>query len=135
MAVATSAIVNGGELLKPQIVSKITDQNGQVVKDFKKEVKADKLIDDANLQVVREGMRQAVTGGSAQRLNSLPVAAAAKTGTAQFGVEGKTHAWMTAFAPYNDPQIVIVTLVEEGGEGYAAAGPVVYDILNWYFSR
>ncbi|KKQ18039.1 MAG: Penicillin-binding protein 2 [Berkelbacteria bacterium GW2011_GWA1_36_9] len=135
MAMATSVIVNGGELLRPQIVSKITDKDGNVIQDFKKDVKSKNLIDDQNLQVVREGMRQAVTSGSAKLLGSLPVPVAAKTGTAQFGAEGKTHAWMTAFAPYNNPQIMIVALVEEGGEGYATAGPVVYDVLNWYFNH
>ena len=135
MLMATSVIANGGELLRPQIASKVTDKDGKVVWEAKKDVRGSNFIDGANLQVVREGMRQAVTSGSATRLSGLPVAAAAKTGTAQFGSEGKTHAWMTAFAPYNDPQIAIVVLVEEGGEGYATAGPVVNDIFNWYFSR
>lgn len=135
MAVATAAVVNGGTLLKPQIVSKIADNNGKTVWEFKKEVTKDHIISDANLQVVREGMRQAVTSGSAKMLSDLPVAVAAKTGTAQFGSEGKTHAWMTAFAPYNDPEIMMVVLIEEGGEGYATAGPVIHDVLNWYFSR
>lgn len=135
MLIATSSIVNGGELLKPQLVKKITDKDGQVIKVFEKEVKGKNGIDAANLQIVREGMRQGVISGSSAKLGNLPVAAAAKTGTAQFGGEGKTHAWMTAFAPYDDPQIAIVALLEEGGEGYATAGTVVYNILNWYFSR
>lgn len=135
MAMATAAVANGGELLRPQIVNKITDKDGQTVQDFQKDVKRANFIDSSNLQIVREGMRQAVTSGSATRLDSLPVPVGAKTGTAQFGSEGKTHAWMTAFAPYNNPQIAVVVLIEEGGEGYATAGPVVYDILNWYFSR
>lgn len=134
MAVATASIANGGELLKPQIVAKITNKDGQVIQEFPKEVKTADLINPDYLQVVREGMRQAVTTGSARRLSDLPVTAAAKTGTAQFGNEGKTHAWMTTFAPYNDPQIVVVTVIEEGGEGYQTAGPVTFDILNWYFS-
>lgn len=135
MAVAIAAIANGGELLKPQIVAKITNKDGQNIREFKKEIKKSGFINPDNLQIVREGMRQAVKSGSAKRLGGLPVAVAAKTGTAQFGAEGKTHAWMTAFAPYDNPQIVIVALIEEGGEGYATAGPVVDDILNWYFSR
>jgi len=135
MVVALSAIANGGDLLKPQIVKKITDKDGNIIRDFRKEVLSSKVIDDQYLQIVREGMRQAVTSGSATRLNNLPVMAAAKTGTAQFGSEGKTHAWMAAYAPYHDPQIAIVVLVEEGGEGYATAGPVVNDVFSWYFSR
>lgn len=135
MVVALSAIANGGDLLKPQIVKKITDKDGNIIRDFRKEVLSSKVIDDQYLQIVREGMRQAVTSGSATRLNDLPVMAAAKTGTAQFGSLGKTHAWMAAYAPYHNPQIAIVVIVEEGGEGYAAAGPVVNDVFSWYFSR
>ncbi len=135
MATAYGAIANGGELLKPHLVTKITDKDGRDVFVTKREVIRDNLIDQANLQIVREGMRQAVTSGSAQLLKDLPVMVAAKTGTAQFGNEGKTHAWEAAFAPYNNPQIVIIVLVEGGGEGYAAAGPVVHSALNWYFSR
>jgi penicillin-binding protein 2 len=80
-------------------------------------------------------MRQAVTSGSASALSELPVAVAAKTGTAQYGIENKTHAWMIAFAPYHDPEIAIAVLVEGGGEGYATAGPIVKEVFNWYFSK
>ncbi len=135
MANAYAAIANGGELLKPKLVTKITDKDGQEIFMPKKEIIRDNFVDKANIQIVREGMRQAVTSGSAQLLNDLPVAVAAKTGTAQFGNEGKTHGWEAAFAPYNNPQIAIVVLIEAGGEGYASAGPVVHDVLNWYFTR
>lgn len=135
MATAFSAIANGGELLKPQLVAKITDKDDKVIQDFSKEVIRKDFISAENIQIVREGMRQAVTSGSAKALSDLPEMVAAKTGTAQFGDEGKTHAWMEAFAPYNDPQIAIVVLIEQGGEGYATAGPVVKNILNWYFQR
>jgi penicillin-binding protein 2 len=81
-------------------------------------------------------MRQAVTAGSsAQGLLGLPVTAAAKTGTAQFGSEGKTHAWITTFAPYEKPQIVITVLLEAGGEGSSAALPVAKAGLENYFSQ
>ncbi len=136
MVMATSAIANGGEVLKPEVVKKITDQNGNVVEVFQKDILKDKFIDPQYIQVVQEGMREAVTSGSARsQLGSLTVPAAAKTGTAQFEVAGKTHAWMTAYAPYDNPQIAVAVLVEQGGEGYAEAGPVVRDILNYYFQK
>ncbi len=137
MVDAVAAIANGGELLKPYVVQKINDKEGKTLEETQKEVIRKGFIDDGNLQIVREGMRNAVTAsyGSARALNDLPVAAAAKTGTAQFGNEGKTHAWMVAFSPYNDPQIAIAVIIEGGGEGYATAGPVAEQILNWYFTR
>ncbi|MDO8686614.1 MAG: penicillin-binding protein 2 [Candidatus Berkelbacteria bacterium] len=136
MAVATAAIANNGELLKPYLVQKITDGDGKVIKDNQKEVIRSGFIDQGNLQIVREGMRNCVDAsyGSCRSLSDLP-AVAAKTGTAQYGAEGKTHAWMISFAPYNDPQIALAVIVEGGGEGYSTAGPVTKNILNWYFTR
>jgi len=135
MAVGISAIANGGELLRPQMVTKITDKDGQEIYQLQKEIVSKGFVDEANIQIVREGMRLAVTAGSAQMLDGLPIAAAAKTGTAQFGSEGKTHGWMTAFAPYNNPEIAIVVIIEKGGEGHASAAPVVRNVLDWYFSQ
>jgi len=137
MAVTTAAIANNGEVLEPFLVKKITDKDGKTVVQSEKHVVRKDFISQDNLSIVQGGMRDCVTQsyGSCRALNELPVAVAAKTGTAQFGIEGKTHAWMSAFAPYNDPQIAIVVLVEGGGEGYAAAGPVINRVFNWYFSK
>jgi len=55
---------------------------------------------------------------------------AGKTGTAQ-APQDKTHAWFTAFGPYNNPDLVIVVLVEDGGEGSAVAAPIAGDIFDW----
>ena len=65
---------------------------------------------------------------------ALPVSSAGKTGTSQFdGADpSRTHAWFTSYAPYEDPQIVIVVLVEAGGEGHAVAVPIVKDALKWW---
>ncbi len=58
-----------------------------------------------------------------------------KTGTAEYieNNETKTHAWFSAFAPNNDPQIVLTVLVEGGGEGSSVAGPIAKEILTEYF--
>jgi len=80
-------------------------------------------------------MRQAVTGGSARYLNSLPEAVAGKTGTAQWSSKKEPHAWFTGFAPYKKPKIVITVLVEEGGEGSHTSVRIAYKILKWYFEN
>ncbi len=136
MAMATAAVANGGELLKPQVVHRITDFTGKSILEFNEEVVRSNFIDASNLQVVREGMRQTVTNGSAKvALGGLDGEVAAKTGTAQFDNNSKTHAWMVAYAPYENPQIAIAVIVEGGGEGYAAAGPVVKTAFKWYFDQ
>ena len=80
-------------------------------------------------------MRKTVTSGTAQSLKTLPVEVAGKTGTAQFGTEGKTHSWFIAFAPYENPEIAIAVIVPGGGEGNNAALPVVKETLEWYFQN
>ena len=80
-------------------------------------------------------MRETVRDGSARQLNSLPVAVAGKTGTAQSRLDEPPHAWFAAFAPYENPEIALVILIENGGEGSTIAVPVAKEILEWYFNR
>lgn len=130
----TVALANGGKLFKPHLVSKILDSNNQVVQDIEPELVRGGFISEANMKIVREGMRQAVTQGSARSLSVLPVPAAGKTGTAQWSSKKNPHAWFIGFAPYENPQLAISVLVEEGIEGSTMATPIARDILNWYFT-
>lgn len=128
-------IVNGGDLLKPQIVREIVDQNRGVVGEFKKKVRREGFFDEENARVVREGMREAVEYGSSTMLQSLPVKAAAKTGTAQTNKKDYYHNWVAVFAPYDDPEIVMVVMVEDVPKEQVAALPVARDVLSWYFNN
>lgn len=89
-------------------------------------------IADQHIRTVRSGMRAAVTEGSARQLNSLPIAIAGKTGTAQIGGTENTHAWFTSFAPYEDPEVVVTVLLEKGGEGDKDAVPFAKEIWQWW---
>lgn len=88
-----------------------------------------------NVEVVREGMRQTVTDGSARSLSNIPIPIAGKTGTAQIGGTEKTHAWFTSFAPYDAPEIVLTVLLEKGGEGDKDAVPFAREIWQWLEER
>lgn len=136
IANATATIANGGFLYKPHLIKKITDADGNLVKEYSSEefLSSKDFISKENIETVREGMRQTVTSGSAKSSFSsdFPVEVAAKTGTAQFGSEGKTHAWFTSFAPYNNPELVVTVLVEGAGEGSRVSAPIARDILNWW---
>ena len=131
----TAAIANDGILYKPHLVTKILSTDNQVVREVNPEIINSNFIDSNNLKIVREGMRQAVTIGSARYLSSLPVSVAGKTGTAQWSTQKSPHAWFTGFAPYESPEIVITILVEEGREGSEISTLIAHDILNWYFSN
>jgi len=138
VATAYSSIANGGILYKPQIVEKIVDtsnENPEVIKEFKSEILRENFIDSANLQTVREGMRDGVIYGSSVTLNSLPVHVAAKTGTAETSRQGYYNAWVSAFAPYENPEIVLVTTIEDVKGLGAATLPVAKEILRWYFAQ
>lgn len=141
VAVGISAIANGGKVLEPRVVDKIVDGSKRVVKQTEPKVVRENFVAQENLALVREGMRQAVTAGSATGwLDHLPVGVAAKTGTAQTGrktPDGKDYlySWTVAFAPYNNPEIVLVAVVENIREGQVAALPIVKGALEWYFSK
>jgi len=134
-------IANNGKLLKPQIVQKIINsETGEVIEEIQPQVVKEDFVDIDNIKVVREGMRQAVTGynsphASSILLNSLPVKAAAKTGTAETPTEDLYHNWITVFAPYDDPEIVLTIMIEDVEGVRAATLPAAYEILNWYFTQ
>src|SRR3989344_1728010 len=141
VATAFSAIANGGTLLQPQMAKEIIDSNEEVVKPFEKHVLRENLLSPYTIEIVREGMRQVVTKGSGTGfLDSVPVQVAAKTGTAQTGRTTSggrdyLYSWVTTFAPYENPEIVLVIMVEDVVEGEVATLPVARDVLSWYFSR
>ena len=129
----TSVLANGGTLYRPSLVSRYIDQRNKQEVVAKPEIIRSNFISEKSLNIVRQGLRQAVTIGSAKILNSLPVTAAAKTGTAQWGENKIPHAWFTCFAPYNNPEIVLTVLVEEGVEGSGITARMANEFLNWYF--
>lgn len=140
VAAAYCAIANGGTLYKPQIVSRVIKDlasSQQPVKEFGPEIIRSSFIDPENIQVVREGMRDAVAKsyGLAASLNSLPVAVAAKTGTAQIPEAGHFNTWIATFAPYDNPQIVLVITIESVEGLSAPARAAAREVLDWYFSK
>lgn len=129
-----SSVANGGKIYKPYIVNRIENNDKQVIKRFEPEIIGNVGVSEGNLEVVREGMRQAVLEGTAKSLGVLPITSAAKTGTAQFDAKNpnRSHAWFTAFAPYENPQIAIMVLIEDGGEGGVNSMPVARETLKWW---
>ncbi|MDA2922618.1 penicillin-binding protein 2 [Patescibacteria group bacterium AH-259-L07] len=129
----TAAIANGGTLFRPHLVKYIQNpENGEIQQVIDPEIINSEIIKQEYINIVKHGMRAAVTQGSAIRLSYLPIKVAGKTGTAEVGGDKKPHAWFTGFAPYEDPDIVITILVENGGEGSAVAVPAAYEILDWW---
>ena len=138
LVAAMAAIANGGTLWKPTLASKVIDSSGNIIKEFKPETIRENLIGNDKLQIIREGLRKAVTDprGSSFVLNTLPIEAAGKTGTAQILSDfTKLNALFTGFAPYNDPQIAIAVVVEGSGQGITSALPIAQEIFQWYYNQ
>ncbi len=118
VAIGTAAVANTTSWFEPHLIEGSAKQHKLT-------------ISPANMRVVQEGMRQAVTEGSARSLLDLPIPIAGKTGTAQIGGSEKTHAWFTSFGPYNSPDFVVTILLEQGGAGDADAVPFAREIWQW----
>ncbi len=133
MAATTAVIANGGKLFRPKLVDKIVDSDKNIIETIQPEILRENFISEENLSVIRKAMRQTVTAGSALMLNSINVAVAAKTGTAQVAGQENSNAWATVFAPIENPQIVLAILVENAGEGSSVAIPIAKEVLEKYF--
>ncbi|MCD6094678.1 hypothetical protein J7J39_02115 [bacterium] len=135
LAVALASIANGGKIYQPQIVDKITDSTGKIIKDLQVKVLRENFIKKENIESIKEGMRECVISpsGSCRQLQTLPVSSGGKTGTAE--ASGEPHAWFVAFAPYENPEILILIFVENGGGGARVAEPIAKEVLEWYFTK
>jgi penicillin-binding protein 2 len=121
-----SVIANHGQLCLPRMLK--TENPSPCQKLGLKE---------ETLKLIKEGMIGACfTGGTAWPLFDFKPQVACKTGTAEYGdPTGKTHAWLVAFAPADEPQIIISVLVEGGGEGSSVAAPIAKKVLTAWFAE
>ncbi|HEX5688790.1 MAG TPA: penicillin-binding transpeptidase domain-containing protein, partial [Roseiflexaceae bacterium] len=153
LVTGAAAVANGGDLYQPQIVKSLVDSNGKVVQEISPQLVRHIDVAPEYFGVVREGMRRSVTEGVnvAARDDCSGLQIAGKTGTAEFGplltvptTDGKntrqvrqSHSWFVGFAPYDDPQIEVLALVEgtgDLGDGSATiAVPAVTQIMQAYF--
>ncbi len=131
IAASTTVFANGGKLYRPHFLEAI--ELGEVsVSDY---LIRENFISKENIDIIRAGMRQTVTSGSAKKLLDLPVTSAGKTGTAQWSTTKPPHAWFTAFAPFQNPEISFTVIVEEGEEGSRISLDIAREFMMWYFSR
>ncbi|MDX1535271.1 MAG: penicillin-binding protein 2 [Candidatus Spechtbacterales bacterium] len=128
-----SVFANGGTLYRPYVIEEVFSGDNILSKNNQGEVLNSNFLSSRTLSVVRDGMRRAVTSGSSRYLLQLPVTSAGKTGTAQTSGD-VPNAWFAGFAPYENPEVAIVVLLEEG-ETSNNAVRVAHDILDHYFTR
>lgn len=135
VAALTVVFANGGTLYEPHLLKSRLDPKTNERVDFSPVVLEKQVLPKEIIQIVREGLRAAVTSGSARLLSSLPFETAGKTGTAQWSSKNSPHAWFTGFGPYQSPELVLTILIEEGGEGSHTAVPVADEIFDWWWKN
>ncbi len=137
VAVMTSIVANGGLRVTPYLVD-YTFTGGSETRQLSPRPRPVEIEDVTmeNLELIREGMIRVVNGenGTARHvaLRVPGVVVAGKSGTGQ-NPHGEDHAWFTAFAPADDPEIVVTVVVENGGGGSAVAAPIAAEVLRAYF--
>ncbi|PWB38954.1 MAG: penicillin-binding protein 2 [Parcubacteria group bacterium] len=127
-----SYFANRGITFQPHLLKEVG--HGENKHDLQPKVSLTNLISSDNLNIVRESLRLTVTEGTAQSLQSVLVPVAGKTGTAQFRSDKTPHSWFASFAPYDEPQISMIVLVEEGGDTGLAVR-ITREFMEWYFSK
>lgn len=133
---AVSVIANGGTLLEPYLVESLEQSNNyqrQTVWRHRVRDETVRYIDSQYYEVVREGMRQAVTEGTAKGLDIGAIKIAAKTGTAEIGIMKKrVNSWVIGFYPYENPQYAFAVVMEKGPqENLIGALYVMRRVFEW----
>jgi penicillin-binding protein 2 len=134
-----SAVANGGVLWKPRLVQRVERGSQGVVYNDPGQVTGNVELSPIVWAFLKQSLWSVVNEGgtgAAARIPGLDVAG--KTGTAQMianskASRGEDHAWFAAFAPVNEPEVVVVVLVERGGKGGQVAAPIARKILNAIF--
>ncbi|MCC6179827.1 MAG: penicillin-binding protein 2 [Chloroflexi bacterium] len=136
----TMAIANGGKVLRPHVVKKIVDADGNVVMEARPDVLRTLEIDPQHFQTIVEGMEAGFSGPLLRDFRVPGLRIAGKTGTAEYGQaanpqgELPTHGWFTGFAPIEDPKVVVTVFVERGSSSRDAA-PIAARIIRHIFGQ
>ncbi|MCS7065676.1 MAG: penicillin-binding transpeptidase domain-containing protein, partial [Fimbriimonadales bacterium] len=135
MAVATMGLANRGVIYRPRLVRQIVAPDGRVLYTAQPEVIHRVHAAPEHWDAVIEGMVRVVEGGTARRARLAGITVAGKTGSAEFRKGGKTHSWFIAFAPAENPRVVVCVMAEEAGHGSEVAVPIAAEWLKTFFSK
>ena len=136
MALVAAGVANHGVIMEPHVAKQITNADGKVIRTI--EAKPWKTcMNPSTADTITAMMVENVEHGTATRAQIDNVAVAAKTGTAQTGVDGQApHAWFIAFAPADNPRFAVSVLIENGGNygndatGGEQAAPIAKQMLE-----
>lgn len=132
-AMVMGEIAANGKCYKPHLVSKIVSPNGEVIQEFKPELVHQLDVSQDNIALVQRGLKGVTQYGTAASVFAgFPIPIAGKTGTAE-NPHGRDHGWFVAYGPFDNPNIVVSVIVEQGGYGASSAVPIGRRILEAAF--
>ena len=135
LSVMLSIVANGGTKYQPYLVDSILNADGSVFEKPKREAGKHIEVSQQTIDYMRQGMSATTQeGGTASYFSQLPKPIAGKTGTAE-NSHGRDHGLFVAYGPVEDPELVVVCIVEQGGFGSTAAGPIVYKAFEEFFKE
>lgn len=135
MALLTSAVANGGNLMKPYLIDSVKNYTGSQVKKYMPSSYG-KLLTAEEASLLTEYMEETVLSGTATSLQSGSYTAAGKTGTAEYsGDKSKSHAWFVGFSNVEDPDLVVCVIVEGAGAGSTYAVPIAKQLFDCYYTK
>ena len=135
VAAMMNTIANGGVYRAPCLLDCALDEtSGEELSAFARP-QAERVLTEQTAAVLRTMLEQTVAEGTAQDASGLPGGAAGKTGTAQTSTSGISNGVFVAFAPYDDPQIAVAVVIENGYHGYwgAAVAKAIFD--EYFFGK
>lgn len=135
MALVAAAVANGGTIYRPYVVKEIRSPEGKVVFQARPTPVHRVAFAPNDLQMVREGLRAAVTSGTGRAADIPGVAVCGKTGSAEDPPRRMPHAWFVCFAPMENPTIAICVFAEQGGHGGTTSAPVARRMMEAWFRR
>ena len=135
LAVMLSIVANGGVKYQPYLVDNILNVDGSVFEKPKRHEGKHIDVSQQTIDYISMGMSATTQeGGTASYFSGLPKAIAGKTGTAE-NSHGRDHGLFVAYGPVDNPELVVVCIVEQGGFGSTAAGPIVYKAFEEFFQE
>lgn len=135
MNMITCAIANDGVLMKPYLIDRVENYNGDLVRRYDAE-EYGRLMSQEEAAFLSDLMTGVVESGTATRLRGLEYTAAGKTGSAEYSEnKADSHAWFTGFAPADNPQVCVTIIVEGAGSGGEYAVPIAKRVFDAYFEN
>lgn len=132
MASVVQAIANNGVRMTPRLAARVVDSEHKVVEEIEPKIASTLDVEPEVLSTVMEGMLKVTSeskGTAYWIFYDLPLKVGGKTGTAQNPL-GEDHAWFVGFGPYEDPEIALAVVVDQGGSGSGVAAPVAREIFD-----